>query len=80
MPENEIQSNQLPEDQDIDFDMNEASTTATGERPADTGSGTEKEDLLGRKDFKPLSEQEKQPKLQDLERIKEMNRRTAIDD
>ena len=80
MLENEVQSNQLPEDQDIDFDMHEASTTATGERPTDTGSGTEKEDLLGRKEFKPLSEEEKQPKLSDLERIKEMNRRTAIDD
>jgi hypothetical protein len=84
MPENQIDSNPVPEDQDIDFDMHEESTTATAVKPEDTGSGNEKEDLQARKEFRPLTDQDKQPKLQDDEtmehRIKEMNRRTAIDD
>ena len=69
-----------PEDDDLSFDMHETSTTATAVKPEDTGSDMEKQELLGKKEFKPLSEEEKQPKIPDLERIKEMNRRTAIDD
>ena len=72
--------NRQPEDDDVHFETNETSTTATGVKPEDTGSDMEKQDLLARKEFKPLSEEEKQPKIPDLERIKEMNRRTALDD
>ena len=72
--------NTQPEDDDLSFDMHETSTTATSVKPEDTGSDMEKQELLGKKEFKPLSEEEKQPKIPDLERIKEMNRRTAIDD
>ncbi len=39
-----------------------------------------KEDTLGNSDFPPLSEKDKQPKLQDEERIKEMNRKTSLGD
>ena len=80
MQANNNQSNKAAEDQDLAFDMNEMSTTATDMKPEDTGSEKEKLDQLGKKEFKPLTEAEKQPKLQDPERIKEMNRRTAIDD
>jgi len=84
MPENQPDTNQQQQDQDINFDMHEASTTATDVKPEDTGSGNEKEDLHARKEFRPPTDEEKQPKLQDDEtmehRIKEMNRRTAIDD
>ena len=80
MQANQHPSNKAAEDQDLSFDMNELSTTATDVKPEDTGSEKEKLDQLGKKEFKPLSEEEKQPKLQDAERIREMNRRTAIDD
>lgn len=39
-----------------------------------------KEDTLGNSDFPPLTEQDKQPKLQDEERIKELNRKTSLGD
>jgi hypothetical protein len=80
MLSNENPSNKAAEDQDLSFDMNEMSTTATDVKPEDTGSEREKLDQLGKKEFKPLTEEDLQPKLQDPERIKEMNRRTAIDD
>jgi hypothetical protein len=80
MHANENQSHKVGEDEDLTFDMNETSTTATHERPEDTGSEKEKLDQLGKKEFRPLTEEEKHPKLHDTERIKEMNRRTAIDD
>jgi hypothetical protein len=67
-------------DQDIDFDMNEKQPEVDSENQDYSGVPEEKEEEISREDLKPLSEQEKQPKLQDEERIREMNRRTAIDD
>jgi hypothetical protein len=67
-----------PQDQDIDFDMNESSTTATPMGHEDEPGDFVREEAPS--DFPPLTDQEKQPKMQDDERIKEMNRRTAIDD
>jgi hypothetical protein len=82
MQENHNTHNDIPEDQDIQFDMHETSTTAISARPEDydAGSGLEKKEQLSRKEFRPLTDQEKQPKMNDYDRIKEMNRRTAIDD
>ncbi len=39
-----------------------------------------KEDTLGNSDFPPLTDLDKQPKLDDEDRINEMNRRTSIGD
>jgi len=77
---NQNPSNKAADDNELAFDMNESSTTASDTKPEDSGSEKDKLEQLGRKEFKPLTEEEKQPKLQDNERIEEMNRRTAIDD
>ena len=67
-------------DQDVDFELKEKHP-GTGEQPQDySGVPHEKEEEISREDIRPLSEQEKQPKLQDEERIREMNRRTALGD
>jgi len=80
MQQNENQTKTLPEDQDIMFDMHETSTTSGEITHDDTISTLDKEEEISRNELRPLTEQEKKPKLQDAERIKEMSRRTDIDD
>ena len=82
MQENENTPKKLSEDDDIQFDMHEKSIISgtIPPEPENSGSGVNKENEISSSEFRPLTEREKQPKLQDDERIKEMNRRTAIDD
>ena len=70
-------------DEDVKFEIEKESTMGThtpggGNQTQSTIPG--KEDTLGHSDFPPLSELEKQPKLQEEERIKEMNRKTSVGD
>ena len=71
-------------DEDVKFEIEKESTMGShhtgGESERTQSTIPAKEDTLGHSDFPPLSEQDKKPKLQDEERIKEMNRRTSIDD
>ena len=72
--------------EDLDFDRTNVSTTDTqpitdnealsGNDPVDQS----KQEELAANDFSPLTEAEKQPKIQEEDRIEEMNRRTSIGD
>ena len=72
--------------EDLDFDRTNVTTTDSQVLSEDEGdSGTDpvdqsKQEELAANDFSPLSEAEKQPKIQDEDRIEEMNRRTSIGD
>lgn len=76
------------QDEDVQFERDKESaivplTESDNDQPKNTqGESTlpAKEDTLGNSDFPPLTELEKQPKLEDQERINEMNRRTSIGD
>jgi hypothetical protein len=75
-------------DEDVQFERDKESaiiplTESVNDQPENTpGESTlpTKEDTLGNSDFPPLTELEKQPKLDDKERIDEMNRRTSLGD
>ena len=72
--------------EDLEFDRTNVSTTDThATQDNEMGSEPEpvdhpKQDELATNDVRPLSEVEKQPKLQDPDRIEEMNRKTSIGD
>lgn len=76
------------QDEDVQFERDKESviiplTESTKDQPKDTQAESPlpaKEDTLGNSDFPPLTELEKQPKLEDEERINEMNRRTSMGD
>lgn len=76
------------QDEDVQFERDKESaiiplTESDNDQPKDTQHESTlpaKEDTLGNSDFPPLSELEKQPKLEDEDRIKEMNRRTSLGD
>lgn len=76
------------QDEDVQFERDKESviiplTESANDQPENTpGESTlpAKEDTLGNSDFPPLTELEKQPKLNDEERVNEMNRRTSIGD
>lgn len=77
----------LKKDEDANFEQeNELTMSALpdeSEAPKQSmieGTLPAKEDTLGNSDFPPLTEQDKQPKLQDEERIKELNRKTSLGD
>ena len=57
-------------DQDIDFELNEKHQAVEKGSQDYSGVPDEKEEEISREDLKPLSEEEKQPKLQDEERAK----------
>ena len=81
MLDNENTPKKLADDEDIEFDMHEKSNISGSISPDKQHSGSvDKEAEISNNEFRPLTDQEKQPKLHDYERIKEMNRRTAIDD
>ena len=72
--------------EDLSFDKNTVSTTYTQpitdneELPEEAPIDESKQEELSSSDFPPLSDVEKQPKLQDEERMQEMNERTSIGD
>ena len=76
------------QDEDVQFERDKESaiiplTESDNDQPKNTpGEGTlpTKEDTLGNSDFPPLTDLEKQPKIDDKERIDEMNRRTSLGD
>lgn len=76
------------QDEDVQFERDKESTIiplteSANDQPGNVpGESTlpAKEDTLGNSDFPPLTELEKKPKLEDKERIDEMNRRTSIGD
>jgi len=78
----------LKQDEDAQFEQDNELAAGIQVPDADDASkqsmleGTlpAKEDTLGNSDFPPLSELDKQPKLQDEDRIKEMNRKTSLGD
>lgn len=77
----------LKKDEDAHFEQeNELTMSALpeeSEAPKQSmieGTLPAKEDTLGNSDFPPLTERDKQPKLQDEERIKELNRKTSLGD
>ncbi|MBE7170012.1 MAG: hypothetical protein INR73_05440 [Williamsia sp.] len=85
-PENRHQTTAGEGNEDLDFDRTNVSTTDT-QAIQDNEMGSEpepvdqnKQEELAANEVRPLSEGEKQPKLQDPERIEEMNRRTSIGD
>ena len=72
----------LQADEDVKFEIEKESAMGThnegkeneGQDSIAKNAIPAKEDTLGHSDFPPLSELEKQPKLQDEERMKEMGR------
>jgi hypothetical protein len=52
-------------DQDIDFELNEKHPEVENKSQEYSGVPDEKEEEISREKLKPLSEQEKQPKLQE---------------
>lgn len=72
--------------EDLQFDKNNISTTETQGMtdneilPDDDPIDQSKQEELATNDVPPLSEVEKQPKIQEEDRIKEMNERTSIGD
>lgn len=76
------------QDEDVQFERDKESaiiplTESDNNEPVNTPGETilpAKEDTLGNSDFPPLTDLEKQPKLDDEEKINEMNRRTSIGD
>lgn len=86
-PENEQQTPDAGKtSDDLEFDRTNVSSTDT-QVTQDNEMGSEpepvdhsKQDELAANEVRPLSEVEKQPKLQDPDRIEEMNRKTSIGD
>lgn len=84
-PESEQQTAPGESNEDLEFDRTNVSTTDT-QAVQDNEMGSPepvdhtKQDELADNEVPPLSEVEKQPKLEDPERIEEMNRRTSIGD
>lgn len=86
-PDNEQQASTTSNTgDDLEFDRTNVSTTDT-QAIQDNEMGSEpepvdhtKQDELAANEVRPLSEVEKQPKLQDPDRIEEMNRKTSIGD
>ena len=85
-PENNNQITGEENNEDLEFDRSNVSTTDTQSvQDNEMGDETEpvdqnKQEELASNEVPPLSEVEKQPKLQDPERLEEMNRRTSIGD
>ena len=84
-PENEQQTAAEESNDDLEFDRTNVSTTDTqavqdNEMGSPESVDHTKQDELAANDVRPLSEVEKQPKLQDPDRIEEMNRKTSIGD
>ena len=84
-PENEQQNAAGEGNEDLEFDRTNVSTTDTQAVQDNEAGSTEpvdhtKQDELAANEVRPLSEVEKQPKLEDSDRIEEMNRRTSIGD
>jgi len=78
----------VEQDEDVQFERDKESAivplTESADDQLENTQGESvlpaKEDTLGNSDFPPLTDLEKQPKLEDEEKINEMNRRTSIGD